>query len=401
MAVRVLFAWPGSSSKAVITCSHDARFKFINVSTVTVSGFEFVGCYENSVVCVERFELRDSTFLGNGINEVRANSTVLFIQKSSANLEGVSFVSVIDGHLAPDLHNCSDSEDALTVLDLTSLRTIGVQLQRSTISILQSLFEGNTVGLVGGLIYDESGSNITITNTTFFNNSADDLYATCVCYCHSDCNFVTSGIVYANSPQNSAQIIRDSKFVQNMGMVIYANNSNVLITHTKFVDNYIIYNGPFATVVYLSNSNLFINYSIFSNNSGLSLETIYSNMTIKHCEFISNNHILVLSARHGKSLSFDHSKFTNNTGIRIFSSINTSMIHVSHSEFVGNVASQHLIELASTKMTSITNSHFSGNAHRKVGENSAISSVLYFDGIMINVKLNEFIQNEVRYVLNI
>ena len=58
-----MYAWPGSSSKVVITCSHDARFEFKNVSTVTVSGLEFVGCFENSVVCVERFELKDSTFL--------------------------------------------------------------------------------------------------------------------------------------------------------------------------------------------------------------------------------------------------------------------------------------------------------------------------------------------------
>ena len=135
-----------------------------------------------------------------------------------------------------DPHNCSDSEAALAGSDLSSLRRIGIQLQKSTVSILHSWFEGNTVGLVGGLIYDESGSSITITNTTFFNNSADDLYASYACYCHSDCNFVTSGIVYANSPQNSIQI-RHSKLAQNVGMVIFANNSNVLITHTEFIDN--------------------------------------------------------------------------------------------------------------------------------------------------------------------
>ena len=40
-----MFVWPGSSSKAVITChGHNARFEFSNVSTVTVSGLEFVGC---------------------------------------------------------------------------------------------------------------------------------------------------------------------------------------------------------------------------------------------------------------------------------------------------------------------------------------------------------------------
>ena len=47
------YVWPGSSSKAVITCSHDARFEFRNVSTVTVSGLEFVGCFENRIVAVD------------------------------------------------------------------------------------------------------------------------------------------------------------------------------------------------------------------------------------------------------------------------------------------------------------------------------------------------------------
>ena len=204
------------------------------------------------------------------INEVRASGTVLFIQKSTANLEGVAFVSVVDGQTTPqdlpDPQNCSDSEGELAGSDLSSLRMIGIQLQRSTISILHSWFEGNTVGLIGGLIYDESGSNITITNTTFFNNSADDLYAIYACYCRSDCNFVTSGIVYTNGPQNSIQI-HHSKLAHNMGIVIFANNSNALITHTKFIDN--IYSGPFATVVYLSDSNLFIVYSAFSNNTAI------------------------------------------------------------------------------------------------------------------------------------
>ena len=39
-----IFAWPSSSSRAVITYGHNARFEFRNVSTVTVSGLEFVGC---------------------------------------------------------------------------------------------------------------------------------------------------------------------------------------------------------------------------------------------------------------------------------------------------------------------------------------------------------------------
>ena len=37
-----MFAWFVSSGKAVITCGHNARFEFRNLSSVTVSGLEFV-----------------------------------------------------------------------------------------------------------------------------------------------------------------------------------------------------------------------------------------------------------------------------------------------------------------------------------------------------------------------
>ena len=57
-----MFVWPGSSSKAVITCGHNARFEFRNVSTVTVSGLEFVGCFDNHVISVSLFQLEKSGF---------------------------------------------------------------------------------------------------------------------------------------------------------------------------------------------------------------------------------------------------------------------------------------------------------------------------------------------------
>ena len=60
-----MFAWPGSSLKVEITCGHNARFEFRNVSTVTVSGLEFVRCFENHVVAVDHFKLENSGFFGN------------------------------------------------------------------------------------------------------------------------------------------------------------------------------------------------------------------------------------------------------------------------------------------------------------------------------------------------
>ena len=47
-----MYTWPGSSSKVEITCGHKTRFEFSNVSTVTVSGLEFTGCFQNHVITV-------------------------------------------------------------------------------------------------------------------------------------------------------------------------------------------------------------------------------------------------------------------------------------------------------------------------------------------------------------
>ena len=60
-----LFAWPSFSS---IVCG---RLVFRNISIVTVSGLEFVGCSQNHVKSVGQFQLEDSSFFGNGQAMVR------------------------------------------------------------------------------------------------------------------------------------------------------------------------------------------------------------------------------------------------------------------------------------------------------------------------------------------
>ena len=89
-----MFVWPGSSSKAVITRGHNARFEFRNISTVNVSGIEFVGCFENCVVSVGQFQIENSGFFGNG--QAIANGTVLSIEESVASLDRVAFISAVE-----------------------------------------------------------------------------------------------------------------------------------------------------------------------------------------------------------------------------------------------------------------------------------------------------------------
>ena len=336
-----IFAWPATSSKIVITCGHNARFAFRNISIVTVSGLEFVGCFENHVLSVGQFQLENSGFFGNG--QPLVNGTVLSIEESTANLNRVAYVSVILLDNEPltiqqiselqNPNNCTELAQIFSTVD----RAIGISLTRSSISITQSCFEGNNVGLIGGVIYDEFGSDITIVNTTFINNSASDSYTAYTCYCSNDCNNFTSGIVYANGHGNTVKIYA-SEFVQNAGLIIFGDNCNMFITnHSKLINNNIKYTF-FAAAVHVTYTNLTISHSTFTNNGAALVETHYGVIT-----------------------SIDHSKFINNTGSRILYAT-TSAISVTHSEFADNAVTQ---------------------------------SLLYLDGEMITLYLNEFINNNI------
>ena len=86
-----MLAWP---MRAAIICGENSRFGFRNISTISVSGLEFVGCFENHVVSIGLFQLQNSQFFGNG--QVLVNGTVLTIDDSTASLDGVVFISAVE-----------------------------------------------------------------------------------------------------------------------------------------------------------------------------------------------------------------------------------------------------------------------------------------------------------------
>ena len=373
-----IYAWPSFSLKAVIVCGHNARFEFRNVSIVTVSGLEFVGCLENHVISVGQFQLENSSFFGNG--QAIVNSTVLTINESAANLDRVAFISVVELQ-----ENCTATNSPMN-------RMIGISLKRSIIRITQSWFEGNDV-VLGGIIYDEFGSDMTIVNTTFVNNSA----------CCDDCNItsdISSGIVYAKS-HGSAVKIYDSKFVENMGLIIFGDNCNMLITHSKFISNK--YD---AAIVYATSTNLVISHSTFINNTGQVLDLRYTKMNITHNELLIGKNLdqftMSLNVLYGMIISVDPNKLINNTGL-----VFQPNVSISHSEFVGNngiitvfirggmitsidhcrfINNTGSLHAQNMNIVSITNSEFVDNS--ATGQNWLIS----LDGV-ITVSLSKFINN--------
>ena len=331
-----MFAWPGSSSMAVITCGHNARFEFRNVTcSVTVSGLEFEGCFENQVISVGHFQLENSAFLGG--DQALFNGTVLSIVESVASLERVVFLSILDA--LPDLieANCT----AEHVVSITTNKMAGIFMEGSSVSITHSQFEGNNVGLFGGLIVDELGSNVTLVDTTFINNRAES-YANL----RYECNITSSksSIVYANGHGSTVKI-HDSKFERNIGAIIFGRNCTMLITHTNFISNRHVDNTrPFGTVYSIAGL-VILSGSSLIDNTGPILDIRNANMNLSHSEFIGNQNLYAtVSVYGGKIASIDHSQFINNTGFLILRVSNTDVISVTHSEFVDNtVTASHAV----------------------------------------------------------
>ena len=384
-----MFVWPGSSSKTVINChAHNARFEFSNVSTIILSGLEFVGCFENHVISVGHFQLENSGFFGNG--QAVVSGTVLSIEKSTANLDRVVFkvlsADTVDKPLTKLQALLNDCPTNCTVLmdQIFSAvgRVTGISSRSSNISITHSRFEGNDVGLNGAAVHVISigfGSDIIIINTTFVNNRASNLCARYPCYCCSDCN-ITSSIVHTNGHGSTVKIY-DSKFVQNEGVIIFGENCDMHITHTRFSMNNMNPSGNIDTLVRIRDAKLVITHSTFTNNAGDILDVRKTNMSLSHSEFISNVYttIVIIS---DANMAITHSAFTNNIGDILY--VRKTNMSLSHSEFISN--QNGAVRIHDGVIASIDHSKFINNT-----DGFSVLRVGSTDSV--NLYLNEFVDN--------
>ena len=300
-----MFSWPGSSSKVEITCGHSARFEFRNVSTVTISGLEFIGCFQNHIITVCQFQFENSGFFGNGQPIVSGTGTVLSIEESTANLDTVVFNDMIFSIASVD-------------------RVTGIALRSSNITITHSWFERNNVGLIGAVISIELKSDLVIINSSFINNSA---YVTRL-----------SGIVHTIGHGSTVKIY-DTRFMQNEGVILFGENLNVIIAHTRFMNN-VVYSVFRDAIIRVTDSNLTVSHSTFNNNTGGILGASSTDVSISHSEFLCNYGGFGILDFDGVLATIDHSKFINNTGpgsmLWVTAIANRTEVNISYSEFLCN-----------------------------------------------------------------
>ena len=185
-------------SDSVITCQRDARFEFVAVSNVNISGLNFLGCARNKVESVDLFTLEDSSFVG----QEDINGTALELVETSANLVRSSF----NYNKGDKIHHVRYWDYIESFRFVSAMAGGAISATRSKITVIQSMFEGNSAE-VGGAIFSELNSNITIINSTFVGNHATSIASYSIRY-------ASGGALYHDS-DSTVITITDSKFMDN------------------------------------------------------------------------------------------------------------------------------------------------------------------------------------------
>ena len=148
------------STEINIFCSKFASFVFEDVETVSFRGLTFTGCNGNKVESVAMLTIEHCRFLGE-----KKGNTSLSVINSTANITDTFYISNTFG----------DYREHVEFLSIHHGSTIGGALiiTQSTVTFDRCLFESNEAS-VGGAIFSELGSNVTISNSDFTANHASE-----------------------------------------------------------------------------------------------------------------------------------------------------------------------------------------------------------------------------------
>ena len=325
----------GSTEGSVVTCcTNNARFSLVDSSHVHIQGIEFVDC-DSSIIRVEQAFIINSKFL----NSFQSPLTIL---DSCVNIESTSFSSNTNGK-----YRNEQSFRYLPVIPGTinyspkSFRVGGaIIMTNSTLVCDFCRFNDNTAN-VGGAIFSERGSNVTLRSSSFTSNHARDC----------DYSFCLGGVMYAD-------VISDIK-IQNCS---FQNNTSdqyggvIVISESTHV-SYNAYNLSSRVDVSLSihtcnffNNRAQIGGAIYLYNSSAIINI--SDSTFQHNEARLIGGTVASDA--SSSLVFHSSYFAFNTAKRggVMSIHNNSTVHIKDCNLEQNTAHDSggtvLAELSST-----------------------------------------------------
>ena len=192
-----------------------------------MKGFAFVGCSKNEVKSVKDFLLENITFMGQN-----GSGTALEIDKTK--------VSIVDSLF--DYNTVGSLRGPIRILEGSKYQYAHVGgaiiANQSSVTIIRSEFMRNRAE-IGGAIFATQGSKITIMNSSFVRNIAENCSSTGLCY--GGVLYVddgTTGVYY--TPARTSVVVTESEFSDNTatnGVVVTAFNCTISISLSKIYNN--------------------------------------------------------------------------------------------------------------------------------------------------------------------
>ena len=315
-----------SNYSTTIHCKKLANFSFIGIDLVSINNLRFVGCSGNKVDSVQQFIIEDSMFTGGKVfNTIGAAFELV---NTDSVIISSSFIFNGNGsYRGPiGLLQLYKLQAPTSGVDVYAFVGGALIVTRSNVTIISSIFEGNSAQ-IGGAIFAEKESTMIVSNSSFINNH--------VSYSHTP--YIGGAIYCENSPYNSMN----------------ATDTTVFITNTNFIDN-LAYTQGGALVTF--NSYLTIHSCVFIRNFAAALGGALwiknARVIIQESHFSHNQfHDLQLQSHAGGVLALDQ-----------------SIINITSSYFDSNSAWQGgvLYALRQTNIT-ITGSQFLSNTAQAYG----------------------------------
>ena len=297
-----------SGKVCTLQCGQNVRLVFDSIQTVHIRNVNFLECFGSKVINTENVTLSNNSFTGS----IHVTSgSALEIINSAALLNDCSFTRFLYGTYRWIFTNIPQSTSTMHRTE----KWIGGALitNHSNVTIVKGNFTENRAQ-IGGAIYAENGTRVTITKSKFINNAANSsynyileqtaaggaLYATNNCSIfvfnsHFDKNLVYHGYRLGGTMavhQGMIQFVKSVlvNSVADKGAVVYLSESRGEFNQTNISSNSAVYDGG---ALYSVNSSLNLNHSVFFNNKAINkggvLFLSQSAMDIQNCMFVRNS----------------------------------------------------------------------------------------------------------------
>ena len=387
---------------SAVTCStHNVRFSLVGNSHVHIHGIEFVGC-DSSIIRVEQAFIINSIFLNSSqssltIIDSRVNIELTSFSSNSngkyQNEQSFRYLPLISGTINPN-YNSPRSFRVGGALIVTN----------STLVCDFCQFNGNTAN-VGGAIFSQHGSNITLSNSSFISNHARDC----------DSSLCLGGVMYADVTPDTTIEIQNCSFQNNTsneygGVIaitksshvsydVYNNRGDVSISINTC--NFFNSKAKIGGAIYLYNSSAIIFDSTFQHNKarlmGGAIASNASSFLILHSSYFAFNNAKrggVVSIHNNSTVHTEGCELEQNTahdsGGTVLAELN-STVAFQNSSFIDNSANggEGGVAMILNSMVTINGSNFTNNSATSGG-------VVYAQMISaITIQKSCFINNKV------